>query len=389
MALDKHKYVINISGKAGHGKDTFASHLKEYLESQGLVVTVLHFAKAVKEIAKIEFGWDGNKDEKGRQLLIDVGMKYREIDPDIWVKKLIPDIGTYLVDVILIPDTRFPNEISMIQDYCETKGYNHTAVRVNRPAFENKTLTIGQKKDISETSLDNPELFEYYFNCWGIRQNYNYAKVLGDIILKERTIVFDFDNTIVNSSRAFIKTYYEQHGYNTLEESVEKEINKACKAVKNYNFKDVLPNLRDEEIEPIFNSPSFFDNIELKPFKFFGEDCTIVNFINGLIDEGYIVKIATKGGFQNIQLKQRWINTFLPRIKSRNIFYYELSQDIKYSLNAKYILDDDERYLRPNLEFQERMLCLFYNDKTEWNENAFEDKSIHNIKNLNDLYAIL
>ena len=58
--------VILISGKAGHGKDAFATFLKEKLEAAEKTVLIIKFGDAVKWLAQKFLGWDGNKDDKGR-----------------------------------------------------------------------------------------------------------------------------------------------------------------------------------------------------------------------------------------------------------------------------------------------------------------------------------
>ena len=60
--------VIMISGKAESGKDFTASILKEELEKKGRKILIVHYADYLKFIAKEYFGWDGVKDEKGRNI---------------------------------------------------------------------------------------------------------------------------------------------------------------------------------------------------------------------------------------------------------------------------------------------------------------------------------
>ena len=67
------KKVILISGKARSGKDTLAKVLGDYLKEQGKEVLITHYADSLKYICETVFKWDGKKDEKGRQLLIDIG----------------------------------------------------------------------------------------------------------------------------------------------------------------------------------------------------------------------------------------------------------------------------------------------------------------------------
>ena len=69
--------VILISGKAGHGKDTLAGYMKNFMEKRGKRVLIIHYGDLLKYICKSLFGWDGQKDEKGRTLLQYVGSPMR------------------------------------------------------------------------------------------------------------------------------------------------------------------------------------------------------------------------------------------------------------------------------------------------------------------------
>jgi len=154
--------IILISGKAQNGKDFVANELKRQLEELGNKVLIVHYADYLKMVCKDYLGWDGKKDEKGRQVLQYVGTdKARKNNPDIWVKvvnELILAIGEDY-DYILIPDTRFSNEI----DYMKRYGHDVISVRVTRLNFES-TLTKEQKQHLSETALDNYD-FDWYMNC--------------------------------------------------------------------------------------------------------------------------------------------------------------------------------------------------------------------------------
>lgn len=121
-------YIITISGKAGSGKDTFAKYLKEYLEAQGNNVLIVHFADNLKFVAKTFHGWGGEKDEDGRALLQHLGTDiYRESNKYFWVKELdyhlkmyrkyIDKYGGNPYSYVIIPDARFPNEITYFKEH--------------------------------------------------------------------------------------------------------------------------------------------------------------------------------------------------------------------------------------------------------------------------------
>ena len=145
--------IITISGQAQHGKDTTAEILKAKLEKLQYKVLIIHYADYLKYICSQYYGWDGKKDAKGRTLLQQVGTeKARNKYPDFWVsivEKFISVFGDDF-DYILIPDSRFPNEVQYLRD----KNYDVMAVKVNRIKFENN-LTQEQRNHPSETALNN------------------------------------------------------------------------------------------------------------------------------------------------------------------------------------------------------------------------------------------
>lgn len=114
---------------------------------------ITHYGDLVKYICTNFFGWNGKKDEDGRRLLQYVGTDIvRKINPDFWVDFII-DILRFFEnnwDVVLIPDSRFPNEIDRLID----AGWEVTHIRVKRPGYIS-TLTEEQRSHQSETALDN------------------------------------------------------------------------------------------------------------------------------------------------------------------------------------------------------------------------------------------
>lgn len=174
--------IVAFSGKARSGKTESSILLKKIIEERNLNFTQLSFATAVKSIAKYYFGWDGNKDihknvyatgdikpdgtfaaegdvdiiqDKGRQLLINLGQKFREIRPSIWADIVIQqvnelDLGKQENTIYCIDDMRFKNELKSLKNY-----ERFISIRINRP---NGQLVID---DITEKDLDNTK-FDYY-----------------------------------------------------------------------------------------------------------------------------------------------------------------------------------------------------------------------------------
>lgn len=96
------KTVILINGKAQSGKSTLAELLASKIQNS----KVIHNADSVKELATVFFGWDGVKDDCGRNLLIglsEVGYNYKD---NFWEYKTLYKIEEK-DEVIIIPDFRY------------------------------------------------------------------------------------------------------------------------------------------------------------------------------------------------------------------------------------------------------------------------------------------
>lgn len=145
--------VILVSGHARSGKDTIADMLKTKLGKQvgEDQVLIIHFADLLKFICKQYFGWDGEKDQKGRQMLQYVGTDViRKANPNYWVDFVTGFLTMFKHnwEYAIISDCRFPNEVECVK---QPLGALH--IRVERPNYES-ALTSEQKLHPSETALD-------------------------------------------------------------------------------------------------------------------------------------------------------------------------------------------------------------------------------------------
>lgn len=155
--------VICISGKAQHGKDTTAVIAKKILEENGKRVLITHYADLLKFLCKEYFGWNGIKDEAGRETLQRVGTDIvRNRAPDFWVEFVVKFLSVFEDewDFVLIPDTRFPNEVDMMREM-----FGATHLRVLRPDYVSP-LTVEQQNHPSETALDD-YIPDYYLTNRG------------------------------------------------------------------------------------------------------------------------------------------------------------------------------------------------------------------------------
>lgn len=99
--------IIGFTGLSGSGKSYAASVVQECYPAYRL----FSFAHEIKRLAGCYMGWDGEKDERGRKLLQDLGMAGRAYDPQLWVSFMPPD------RLLVIDDVRFLNEAAAIREH--------------------------------------------------------------------------------------------------------------------------------------------------------------------------------------------------------------------------------------------------------------------------------
>lgn len=154
--------VAVISGHAQHGKDTSASIMKKKLEERGDRVLICHYADLLKYICKTFFDWNGEKDDEGRHLLQYIGTDViRASNPNFWVDFICSVLELFKDkwDWVLIPDTRFPNEIDRLKE----NNFEVVHYRVKRVNFES-FLPKNQQNHPSETALDTVKPDFYIIN---------------------------------------------------------------------------------------------------------------------------------------------------------------------------------------------------------------------------------
>ena len=137
--------TIGFTGLAGSGK-TYAATWFRFRTGKG---SVWSFAAEIKAIAK-GMGWDGQKDDRGRRLLQQIGSAGRAYDPWTWVSKMPTD------QPIIIDDVRFLNEAEAIRDA------GGIVVRIIRPgltAMDHESETE-QKYIVADYTLIHDEDLE-------------------------------------------------------------------------------------------------------------------------------------------------------------------------------------------------------------------------------------
>ena len=90
------------------------------------------FASKIKELASELF----NMKEKDRDLLINIGTKFREIDPDVWVNYILEQ--TKYEKHCIIDDVRFQNEVDLLVK----NGWNIIQLNVSDKIQEKRLQNI-------------------------------------------------------------------------------------------------------------------------------------------------------------------------------------------------------------------------------------------------------
>ncbi len=174
-------YLIGISGKAGHGKDSLASFLRATFYSDKITVSIrsVSFAEKLKritaDILDVDYHYVNDEVGKLKEIKHMGGITGREADqvvgtdvarkinPDVWIyhyNKRVREILSYECDhdvVILTADVRFENEYEYIKNIGRNIGIKSVLIRVWRPGF-----SIGHGSEhSSETDLDHINDWDY------------------------------------------------------------------------------------------------------------------------------------------------------------------------------------------------------------------------------------
>lgn len=190
--LSSNVTLIGIHGKAGSGKDTLATYIREHIWNQdpNNSVFILPFAAPLKSVTAELFGFPlllcndrTEKEEKleripysPRKLLQWVGTELvrNNVDPDFWIKRLSWEIAERTQDCtkehnvyFIIPDVRFNNEAKWII----SDPRNRLAV-VNRPEA---TGNVGLENHASEAGIPEVYAYTYLIQNTGTLEDLNQA----------------------------------------------------------------------------------------------------------------------------------------------------------------------------------------------------------------------
>jgi archaellum biogenesis ATPase FlaH len=159
---NRNPIIILIAGKARSGKNTVSKILESEFIKEKKEVIISPYTKYLKEYIHNITDWNiEDENNKPRDLLQKLSselIKGKLGLENIFINRQIEDIKiySYFKDVIIINDVRFPKEIDTIKNIFT----NVVSIQVKRSNYISG-LTKEQLQDVTETSLDNYNNFDY------------------------------------------------------------------------------------------------------------------------------------------------------------------------------------------------------------------------------------
>jgi len=184
---------------------------------------------------------------------------------------------------------------------------------------------------------------------------------VGVVKKDKQKIYLDFDNTIVNSTKAFCDVY------NNYFVDVYPEKYGGSKAdwtkVKVWNFSDQCTGLTDKDVEDIFASEPFFRYLE-----FYEGAKKVISKLS----RQYDIRLCTMGTPMNVSYKSKWVNTHLSSIKN-HIYIVNEGEKIDKTMidmGGAIFIDDNQN----NLTNSNAAVKICYGDgSANWNDNWMID----------------
>ena len=133
------KEIVIINGSGGVGKDTFVEFCQEFAR-----VKNVSSVDKVKEAAKILVGWNGDKDDKSRKLLVD--LKQLSIDyndyPMTYIKQKAEEFLENEDQDMMFIHIREISEIEKVKNMLDAKTLLITSSRVAKITTNNSDANV-------------------------------------------------------------------------------------------------------------------------------------------------------------------------------------------------------------------------------------------------------
>jgi hypothetical protein len=158
--------LITLSGLAGAGKSSVAQLIKSYLSVIGVTSAVFEFgdfpkqsmANLLNKSVEDLYGTVELKNKNRAHLIHYAQMMKFFCGNDVWAKQLLNKInGLHDLDVIIVPDLRFPEELHVLNGF-NGKMYNASIWREEVIPFQHKWLKEGYENNL----LTGNQLYQYH-----------------------------------------------------------------------------------------------------------------------------------------------------------------------------------------------------------------------------------
>lgn len=185
-----------------------------------------------------------------------------------------------------------------------------------------------------------------------------------------KKLFLDADNTIFNTTKAFIDTYMLIYGrkYMYNEEEAPK-----WDMVKRYDFLDQIPNLTKEQKASVFNTKTLNEKLS------YYDDAK--NIINRLAEETEVV-IVSMCSYKTAHLKGEKIHKDMPMVKFQPIIYPNFHDKAHIDMRGGIFIDDVVKNL--STSSADENICFRYNNivmdvnkdwegkvLSNWNEDTY------------------
>ena len=184
----KNTLIILIAGKARSGKGEVASYLKDYFLKKEKKVILSPYTKYFKRYIVEVTGKEFNDEDKPRDLLQKLSsdlIKKKLSNPNFFINRQLEDLSfySYFMDVVIIPDVRFEEEINKVKE----NFTNVVTIGVKRKNYLS-ILTKEQQEDITETALDNYKDYDYLLENTSLESLYREVLKIIENLRKEERI---------------------------------------------------------------------------------------------------------------------------------------------------------------------------------------------------------
>lgn len=207
--------------------------------------------------------------------------------------------------------------------------------------------------------------------------------------VKKQTVFLDIDDVILNSSEVVIEILNKRYNITPP---------KDCSNIKDWGFKSIVRSLNIKEVEEIFESDEFWDNVKVS------ED-----FLNiwetHQLRTGYDWATVSVGTIDNLKKKEKFLSTYMDfRMEdekvdiedqyNRPIFYGIELNDWCSGEVEKNIIDMsngiqiDDKYINLNTNAKLKVLLKNYNETT-FNQVPEQREDLYIINNLKEFKEIL